>query len=76
LPIWTENNGIDNGIKSVFRQHPNDEFRVKFALQPRDAEILTDKDRDDNYIDLFTDVFDSERVILFIPNIKEGKCFY
>lgn len=75
LPIWTENNGIDNGIKSVFRQHPNDEFRVKFALQPRDAEILTDKDRDDNYIDLFTDVFDSERVILFIPNIKKVSVF-
>ena len=75
LPIWTEYNGIDNGIKSVFRQHPNDEFRVKFALQPRDVEILTDKDRDDNYIDLFTDVFDSERVILFIPNIKKVSVF-
>ena len=76
LPIWTENNEIDNDIKSVFRQHPNDEFRVKFALQPRDAEILTDKDRDDNYIDLFTDVFDSERVILFIPNIKKVSVFF
>jgi len=76
LPIWTENNEIDNDVKSVFRQHPNDEFRVKFALQPRDAEILTDKDRDDNYIDLFTDVFDSERVILFIPNIKKVSVFF
>ena len=71
LPIWTENNEIDNDIKSVFRQHPNKEYRVKFALQPREADILTDEDRDDNYIDLFTDVFDSERVILFIPNIKK-----
>lgn len=75
LPIWTENDEIDNDIKTVFRQHPNDEFRVKFALQPRDAKILTDKDRDDNYIDLFTDVFDSERVILFIPNIKKVSVF-
>ena len=75
LPIWTENNEIDNDIKSVFRQHPNDEFRVKFALQPRDKEILTDEDRDDNYIDLFTDVFESERVILFIPNIKKVSIF-
>lgn len=75
LPIWTDNNEIDNDIKSVFRQHPNDEFRVKFALQPRDAEILTDEDRDDNYIDLFTNVFDSERVILFIPNIKKVSIF-
>lgn len=71
LPIWTENNEIDNDIKSVFRQHPNEEYRVKFALQPRDAEILTAEDRDDNYIELFTNVFDSERVILFIPNIKK-----
>ena len=75
LPIWTEHNEIDNEIKSVFRQHPNEEFRVKFALQPRDIEILTDEDRDDNYIDLFTDVFDSERVILFIPNIKKVSIF-
>lgn len=75
LPIWTEYNEIDNNIKSVFRQHPNDEFRVKFALQPRDAGILTNKERDDNYIDLFTDVFDSERVILFIPNIKKVSVF-
>lgn len=75
LPIWTKNNEIDTDIKSVFRQHPNDEFRVKFALQPRDKEILTDEDRDDNYIDLFTDVFESERVILFIPNIKKVSIF-
>lgn len=75
LPIWTEYNEIDNEIMSVFRQHPNEEFRVKFALQPRDTEILTDEDRDDNYIDLFTDVFDSERVILFIPNIKKVSIF-
>ena len=75
LPIWTEYNEIDCDIKSVFFQHPNEEFRVKFALQPRDAEILTDEDRDDNYIDLFTDVFDSERVILFIPNIKKVSVF-
>lgn len=75
LPIWTEHNEIDNEIKSVFCQHPNEEFRVKFALQPRDKEILTDKDRDDNYIDLFTDVFESERVILFIPNIKKVSIF-
>ena len=65
LPIWTENYEIESNIKSIFRQHPNDEFRVKFALQPRDTEILTNKDRNDNYIDLFTDVFDTERVIFY-----------
>ncbi|WP_300969503.1 sacsin N-terminal ATP-binding-like domain-containing protein [Porphyromonas vaginalis] len=75
LPIWTEYNKIDPDIKSIFLRHPNDEFRVKFALRPRDAEILMDEDRDDNYVDLFTDVFDSERVILFIPNIKKVSIF-
>lgn len=75
LPIWTEGNEIDEEIKSVFSRHPNEEYRVKFALQPRDVRILTDKSRDDNYIDLFAKVFDSERVILFIPNIKKVSIF-
>lgn len=75
LPIWTEGNEIDEEIKSVFSRHPNEEYRVKFALQPRDVKILTDKSRDDNYIDLFTKVFDSERIILFIPNIKKVSIF-
>ncbi len=75
LPIWTEYNEINNDIKSVFRQHPNEEFRVKFALQPRDADILSNENRGDNYIDLFSNVFDSERVILFIPNIKKVSIF-
>ncbi len=74
-PIWTEDNEIDEEIKSAFSRHPNEEYRVKFALQPRDVKILTDKSRDDNYIDLFTKVFDSERVILFIPNIKKVSIF-
>lgn len=71
LPIWSETYEIDNDVKSAFNLHPNEEFRVKFALQPREKSILTDKSRNDNYIDLFTNVFDSERVILFIPNIKK-----
>lgn len=75
LPIWTKDNEIAEEIKSVFSRHPNEEFRVKFALQPRDVKILTDKSRDDNYIDLFTKVFDSERVILFIPNIRKVSIF-
>lgn len=75
LPIWTEYNKIDNEIKSVFRQHPTEEFRVKFAFQPRDTDILIDEDREDNYINLFTNVFDSERVILFIPKIKKVSIF-
>lgn len=75
LPIWTERNEIDYNIVKVFKQHSNEDFRVKFALQPRDNSILTDQSREDNYIDLFSKVFDSERVILFIPNIKKVSIF-
>ena len=75
LPIWTESGEIDEDVKSVFARHPNSEFRVKFALQPRDKKILSDESRGDNYIDLFDRVFDSERVILFIPNIKKVSIF-
>lgn len=35
-----------------------------------------DRDRDDNYIDLFSSVFDSERVILFIPRIRKVSVFF
>jgi len=75
LPIWTERNEISRAINDIFAKHPNDEFRVKFALQPKDKSILTAEDRDDNYIDLFSNVFDSERVILFIPNIHKVSVF-
>lgn len=75
LPVWTDGRDVHAIIRDVFSQHDNDLFRVKFALQPRDKRILTDKSRKDNYIDLFSDVFDTERVILFIPNIRKV-CVY
>ena len=75
LPVWTEPNEVSTQIQSIFSQHPNDLFRVKFALKPRDNKILTDRSRDDNYIDLFSNVFETERVILFIPNIRKVSVF-
>ena len=75
LPIWTEPDEISDSIQGIFSQHPNDLFRVKFALKPRDRKILTDRDRSDNYIDLFCSVFETERVILFIPNIQKVSVF-
>lgn len=75
LPIWTEPNEVSDSIQGIFSQHPNDLFRVKFALKPRDSKILTDRDRSDNYIDLFCSVFETERVILFIPNIQKVSIF-
>lgn len=76
LPVWTDNRTIHSDIKDIFSQHENELFRVKFALQPRDKRILSDRSRKDNYIDLFLDVFESERVILFIPNIQTVRIFF
>lgn len=75
LPIWTEPDEVSSAIQDIFSQHPNDLFRVKFALKPRDSKILSDRDRSDNYIDLFCSVFETERVILFIPNIQKVSVF-
>lgn len=75
LPVWTDIKEVNPAIKNVFKRHRNDIFRVKFALKPRDSRILTDRGRQDNYIDLFSSVFDSERVILFIPNIRKVSIF-
>lgn len=76
LPVWTDEKTVHSDIKDVFGKHENEIFRVKFALQPRDKRILNDRSRKDNYIDLFSDVFESERVILFIPNIQTVKVFF
>lgn len=75
LPVWTEPSSVSLSIKNIFGQHANDVFRVKFALKPRDSMILTDRIRNDNYVDLFTSVFETERVILFIPNIRKVSVF-
>ena len=75
LPVWTEYREVPLDVRKIFRRHPNEEFRVKFALKPRDKKILTDRSRKDNYIDLFSSVFETERVILFIPNIRKVSVF-
>lgn len=75
-PLWTEPKDVSQSVKRIFSLHPNEEFRVKFALKPRDKRILSDRDRGDNYIDLFSSVFDSERVILFVPNIHKVSVFF
>lgn len=76
LPVWTDQNSLSPIIRTLFSKHPNDTFRVKFALKPRDKKILSDRSRNDNYIDLFTKVFETERVILFIPNIHKVSVFF
>ena len=76
LPVWTESYNVPKTVNNVFARHPNDVFRVKFALKPRDKKILMDRSRKDNYIDLFNNVFDTERVMLFIPNIHKVSVFF
>ncbi len=75
LPVWTDQDALPPIIRKLFNQHSNETFRVKFALKPRDRRILSDRTRKDNYIDLFTNVFETERVILFIPNIRQVSIF-
>jgi len=76
LPVWTDTYRVPQLVKNIFNNHTNEDFRVKFALKPRDSRILTDRERKDNYIDLFSSVFDTERVILFIPNIRKVSIFF
>jgi hypothetical protein len=76
LPVWTDHRNLHPIIQNVFKHHTNDTFRVKFALKPRDRRILSDRTKKDNYIDLFTNVFETERVILFIPNIHQVSVFF
>jgi len=74
-PFWTPIETVSDSIIQAFKQHPKEEYRVKFALRPRNSRILTDRTRKDNYIDLFNKVFETERVILFIPNIHQVNIF-
>jgi len=73
LPIWTPYSVLSAEENQVFRNASND-FRVKFALRPTDTNIL--RDTDQNYTDMFKEVFANERVILFIPNLKSVKVFF
>ena len=76
LPVWTDKREIDSNVKNIFERTDSREFRVKFALRPRESSILSELSRKDNYISLFNRVFDSERVILFIPNIRTVKIYF
>ncbi len=76
LPVWTERNELDSDIPQIFNRTEYNEFRVKFALRPRDSKILTDLSRSDNYVNLFNKVFANERVILFIPNIRKVSVYF
>ncbi len=72
LPIWTKYQELTSAERAIFTQ-AGDEFRVKFALKPTKFETL--RDSENNYEDMFRDIFKNERVILFIPNLSSVKIF-
>ena len=67
LPIWTEDDEVDEEVLDVM-DNADDKFRVQIALCPTEQEILRESDQ--NYEELFSGVFETERVILFIPYIN------
>ena len=67
LPIWTDEDEVDEEVLDVM-DNADKKFRVQIALRPTDADILHESEQ--NYEELFADVFETERVILFIPFIN------
>ncbi len=76
LPVWTEPRSVYPIVQTIFDRTPDDDFRVKFALKPRDSKILTDQTKRDNYVALFSRIFETERVILFIPHIHKVSIYF
>lgn len=67
LPVWTDDDEIDSEVLDVTNK-ADKKFRVQIALRPTDSETLHDVEQ--NYEELFENVFETERVILFIPYIN------
>lgn len=67
LPIWTPLESVDKEIQTAFSSVDQREFKVQFALRPTKHSTLYESEH--NYVHLFHNVFETERVLLFIPNI-------
>ena len=76
VPNWLDEAEVPSSIRNVFSQHPADQFRVQFAIRPLDDEVLTNEALNSNFISLFKDVFQTERVILFIKNLRNVSIFF
>lgn len=73
LPIWTNPNIIGREVVDLFNS-TKDQYNVQFALKPITKDILRESSQ--NFVKLFRDVFENERVILFIPNIESVKVYF
>lgn len=72
MPIWTNPDMVDKDVIDIMSD--NDEFRVQMAIRPDDSSKLREGDKSFEYI--FNDIFQDEKDILFIPNIKSVKVYY
>jgi len=73
LPIWTNPNTLGREVVDLFNS-TKELYNVQFALKPITEDILRESSQ--NFVKLFGDVFENERVILFIPNIESVKIFF
>lgn len=73
LPIWTNFEKINPEIQEIFKNSESD-YRVQFALRPISHATLRKSSQ--NFVSLFKDVFENERIILFIPHISSVKIYH
>ena len=71
LPVWTKYSDLTAEERAIFAKANG--FNVKFALTPTKQETLYLAPR--NYAQMFREVFASERVILFIPNLRSVRVY-
>lgn len=69
LPIWTPLQAVAPEVEQSFSSVDPREYKVQFALRPTKHSTLYDSPT--SYVKLFNDVFETERVLLFIPNIGQ-----
>lgn len=73
LPIWTNPNTLGREVVDLFNSK-KELYNVQFALKPITDDILRDSSQ--NFVKIFNEVFENERVILFIPNIESVKVYF
>lgn len=71
LPIWTNINQLETEVKNALDSVNPKFFKVQFALRPTKKSTLYAGAN--NYRELFNKVFETERVLLFIPYIQSVK---
>lgn len=72
MPIWTEQQEVAYQIRDIFAKEYQ-KFRVQMAIRPNDVNILRNDAKCYEFI--FNDIFEDERDIAFIPNIRSVKVY-